>query len=119
MTADRSTLEYLERMREDFPGDPWRYVPTVVSQGLSFYDLTDAELEWYVGEQERIVMHIASWPGEAYTKHMPTRLAEERARLEEARAALAARQAAGNSTATEPEESTGGARQPNTTRRLR
>lgn len=82
----REARQYLEARREEFGDEEaWRYIPTVVSWGLSLSELTDAELAWYVGEQERIVDHIASWPGEAYRVHLPDRLAEEQAKLDAAR----------------------------------
>lgn len=69
---------YLQDSRDEFPNDPWRYVPTSLSNGLPLTDYTLGELQWALGEYTRLYQQALSWPG---TPTPPAQMADMRAKI--------------------------------------
>ncbi len=58
---------YLEDSRAEFPGDPWRYMPTCISFGLPLTGYTLGELQWALDEYKRLYDAALNWPGTSRT----------------------------------------------------
>lgn len=69
--------KYLAQQREEFPTEPWRYVPTAVyAHGVDLTTLTGAELRWHIADLRRHQQQMLTWPGTPYSDEQHREVAQ-------------------------------------------